>query len=96
VESIPADLVHHFLLALCTHTGTGLCFKDRGWYPWKDEENLGYEDEDEEKPVGFAKKSKTYNRIIGNLLKNLKPTEDARQQELALKIFVACPELVSP
>ena len=28
-----ADLVHHFLLAICTRPGVGLCFKDRGWYP---------------------------------------------------------------
>jgi nucleolar pre-ribosomal-associated protein 1 len=37
---------------------------------------------------------RTYNRIIGHLLKNLRPTEDARHQELAMKILQACPELV--
>ncbi|KAJ3798099.1 ribosome 60S biogenesis N-terminal-domain-containing protein [Lentinula aff. detonsa] len=30
---VPADLVHHFLLALCTRPGLGLCFRDQGWYP---------------------------------------------------------------
>jgi nucleolar pre-ribosomal-associated protein 1 len=102
-ESIPADLVHHFLLALCTHPGTGLCFKDSGWYPRQEEdEHLGADGEIDD-PESYRtsgdgrrqdKTGKTYNRIIGHLLKNLRPTEDARHQELATNIFQACPELV--
>ncbi|KAJ4475724.1 hypothetical protein J3R30DRAFT_3706325 [Lentinula aciculospora] len=30
---IPADLIHHFLLAICTRPGQALCFRDQGWYP---------------------------------------------------------------
>ncbi|KIK54460.1 hypothetical protein GYMLUDRAFT_1022449 [Collybiopsis luxurians FD-317 M1] len=32
-DGVPADLVHHFLLALCTRPGQGICFRDQGWYP---------------------------------------------------------------
>ena len=28
-----AQVVHHFLLALCTHPGFGIAFEGRGWYP---------------------------------------------------------------
>jgi nucleolar pre-ribosomal-associated protein 1 len=41
------------------------------------------------------KGGKIYNKILSNILKSLKVNEDARQQELALKILVACPELVA-
>jgi nucleolar pre-ribosomal-associated protein 1 len=103
LESIPADLVHHFLLALCTRPGTGLCFKDNGWYPRQEDDEYPVTDEEIEDPESYRtvrdgqrqdRTGKTYNRIIGHLLKNLRPTEDARHQELAMKIFQACPELV--
>lgn len=92
VEQIPADLIHHFLLAICTRTGFGLCFKDRGWYPRRDEDAAEKNDDDEGNRQG---QGKIHNRILANVLKNLKPNEDLRQQELALKILTACPELVS-
>ncbi|KAG6897168.1 hypothetical protein C0992_003674 [Termitomyces sp. T32_za158] len=82
-DHVPADLVHHFLLALCTHPGTGICFKDRGWYP--------RESDGEDEPG----RGKIHNRILANVLKTLKVNEDLRQQELALKILSACPELVA-
>ncbi|KAG5724436.1 Laccase-2 [Termitomyces sp. T112] len=82
-DHVPADLVHHFLLAICTRPGTGICFKDRGWYP--------RESDGEDEPG----RGKIYNRILANVLKTLKVNEDLRQQELALKILAACPELVA-
>ncbi|KAG6873594.1 hypothetical protein C0995_013967 [Termitomyces sp. Mi166 len=82
-DHVPADLVHHFLLAICTRPGTGICFKDRGWY-------LRESDGEDEPGRG-----KIYNRILANVLKTLKVNEDLRQQELALKILAACPELVA-
>ncbi|EJD00768.1 uncharacterized protein FOMMEDRAFT_169024 [Fomitiporia mediterranea MF3/22] len=81
---VPADVVHHFLLAICTHRGIGVCFNDNGWYPRKENEG-----------DTLQKKEKIYNKILANVLKMLKISEDARQQELALKICRACPELVS-
>lgn len=102
-ESIPADLIHHFLLALCTRPGVGLCFKDNGWYPRQEDDEFTIIDDEIEDPDSRRtdensqmqdKSGKTYNRILGNLLKSLRPTEDARHQELALKILQACPELV--
>lgn len=90
--SIPADLVHHFLLAITTHPGSGICFKDQGWYP---REYLGDDiiprDEDPKPDRG----GKIYNKILANVLKLLKLNEDSRQQELAFKILQACPELVA-
>lgn len=93
-DGVPADLVHHFLLALCTHPGTGLCFKDGGWYPKEDDDMKGDEN-DEDNQRGNVRGTRVYNVVIQQLLRHLKPTEDSRNQELALKIFRACPELVS-
>lgn len=41
------------------------------------------------------KRGKIYNKILANILKTLKVNEDSRQQELAIKILSACPELVA-
>lgn len=97
-ESIPADLIHHFLLALCTRPGIGLCFKEAGWYPREEGDQKETEEVDDRAKGNEGRRhgsSKIYNVVIGQLLKHLKPTEDARQQELALRIFQASPELVS-
>ncbi|KAJ6512246.1 ribosome 60S biogenesis N-terminal-domain-containing protein [Mycena vitilis] len=91
-EHVPADLVHHFLLAICTRPGVGICFKDRGWYPRKSETDGVPDDRD---VPSREKGGKIYNKILGNILKTLKVNEDLRQQELALKIMAACPELVA-
>jgi nucleolar pre-ribosomal-associated protein 1 len=91
LDLVPADLVHHFLLALCTRPGTGICFKDQGWY-------LRISDGDEKSPqdgdeLSMQRGGKIYNKILANVLKTLKVNEDPRQQELALEIMTACPEL---
>lgn len=92
-DHIPADLVHHFLLAICTRPGTGICFKDHGWYPRNTDsgDSIG---KDEDEPAKQYS-GKIYNKILANVLKALKVNEDLRQQELALKIMSACPELVA-
>ncbi|KAI1792498.1 ribosome 60S biogenesis N-terminal-domain-containing protein [Ganoderma leucocontextum] len=96
-ESVPADIVHHFLLALCTRLGVGLCFHDRGWYPREiDTDQRGLIGTDEHADNDARQKGgRIYNKIIANVLKTLKVNEDPRQQELALKILAACPELVA-
>ncbi|KAG8218153.1 ribosome 60S biogenesis N-terminal-domain-containing protein [Butyriboletus roseoflavus] len=95
-EHVPADIVHHFLLAICTHPGQGICFRDRGWYLRETDEVGLAEPEDVE---GTRQKGvhvgKIYNKILANILRVLKVNEDPRQQELALKITAACPELVA-
>jgi nucleolar pre-ribosomal-associated protein 1 len=91
-EHVPADLAHHFLLAICTRPGIGICFKDRGWYPRKLETESAPDDEENR---SRDKGGKIYNKILANILKTLKVNEDPRQQELALKIMAACPELVA-
>ena len=90
-DQVPADLAHHFLLAIGTHPGVGVCFKDRGWYPRETGDAvLAQSDNDETAP----KNARIYNKILAQLLKSLKVNEDPRQQELALRIMSACPELV--
>lgn len=88
-DDIPANLVHHYLLGICTHTGIGICFQDRGWYPRQDD-NISDNKNQETSGSG-----KVYNKILRNFLKTLKVGEDGRQQELALKILSACPELLA-
>ena len=85
--------MHHFLLAICTRPGTGLCFSDRGWYPREFADESGSkENQDDDGPN--HKGSKIFNKILSNVLKTLKVNEDPRQQELAYKILLGCPELV--
>ncbi|KAF8994562.1 ribosome 60S biogenesis N-terminal-domain-containing protein [Cyathus striatus] len=89
-EEIPADLAHHFLLAISTRPGVGICFRDRGWYPREAESDVKPAEGDERGGRG-----KIYNKILANIVKTLKVNEDARHQELAMKILAACPELVA-
>jgi nucleolar pre-ribosomal-associated protein 1 len=88
-DHIPADVAHHFLLALCTRPGAGVCFKDRGWYP---RDSI---DEEHAQAEADQRGGKIHNKILANVLKSLKVNDDPRQQELALKIMAACPELPS-
>ncbi|KAH9931396.1 ribosome 60S biogenesis N-terminal-domain-containing protein [Amylocystis lapponica] len=96
-DHIPADVVHHFLLAMCTRPGIGLCFRDRGWYPREADgegelvETHAEAFDDRLKQRG----SRVYNKILANVLKTLKVNDEPRQQELAFKILMACPELVA-
>ncbi|GBE85449.1 hypothetical protein SCP_0706360 [Sparassis crispa] len=94
-DHVPADIAHHFLLAICTRPGVGLCFQDRGWYPRESDldDSAPLETGDEAR-LGH-KSSKIYNKVLANVLKVLKVNEDPRQQELALKVLAACPELVA-
>lgn len=86
--------MHHFLLAICTRPGVGICFKDRGWYPRDSDGDDSAAVIDDDEPA-IRRNGKIYNKILANLLKSLKVNEDLRQQELALKIMTACPELVA-
>jgi nucleolar pre-ribosomal-associated protein 1 len=92
-DHVPADLAHHFLLAICTRPGVGVCFKDRGWYP-RDSDGDDAVTNIHSEPTIY-RRGKIYNKILANFLKTLKVNEDSRQQELALKIMTACPELVA-
>jgi Ribosome 60S biogenesis N-terminal. len=92
-DHIPADLVHHFLLAICTRPGIGICFRDRGWYP-RHSDDVGNDEKEGNEPAK-QNSGKIFNKILGNVLKTLNVNEDLRQQELALKIMSACPELVA-
>lgn len=83
-----ASTAHAFLLAICTHPGTGVCFRDRGWYP----REQSHEGESEKEGEGGGK---IYNPILARFLPFLKPHEDTKQAELAIAVLEACPELVA-
>lgn len=85
---IPADLVHHFLISICSVPDVGVCFKDTTWYPAKP--NTATTTTSDES----NKNSKITNRVLAKFITTLKPADDMRQQELVLKILGACPELV--
>jgi nucleolar pre-ribosomal-associated protein 1 len=89
--------VHHFLLAICSRPGVGICFKDCGWYPRERDAAAAAEiiSKDDDLDLPAARGSKIHNKILSNILKSLKVNEDPRQQELAVKIMSACPELVA-
>ncbi|KAG9026256.1 hypothetical protein FRB95_009056 [Tulasnella sp. JGI-2019a] len=86
-EDAPADVAHHFLMAICTRPGTGICFKSRGWYPRQ--LNAFETGRDDRRP------SKLYNTVLLHFITTLKANDDVRQQELVLKVLEACPELVA-
>jgi hypothetical protein len=85
---IPADLVHHFLISICSVPDVGVCFKDTTWYPAKPNTTTTTTNDESNK------NSKITNRVLAKFITTLKPADDMRQQELVLKILGACPELV--
>ena len=87
-----ADIVHHFLLSICTHRGVGICFADLGWYDSLETKNSARENAAEASEPRY----RIRNKILLNLLRFLKIEDDARQYELACRILSCCPELVSP
>lgn len=95
-DHIPADLIHHFMLAVMTRPGEGICFKSRGWYPRDNslEQNMERNANLDVEESVTSQGGKIYNKILANIVKVLKVNEDSRQQELTFKILEACPELV--
>lgn len=86
-----ADVAHHFLLALCTHPGRGVCYVDEGWYGrQKDVED------DEEREEGGSDQMGIYNKVLLGVLRSLSFTRSPKQGELALRILAASPELSGP
>ena len=87
-SGIPADLVHHFLMSICTVPDKGVCFRDAGWYSAN---TLAGRDTTE----GEGKSAeKIQNRILSRFIATLRPADDMRQQELLLRVLSVCPELV--
>lgn len=82
-EPSAAEVAHHFLLAICTHPGSGVCFKSRGWYSRRFSQ-----DEVNEKPALLV------NKALAALVKYLTPNDNMMQQELVLRIMEAAPEVV--
>ncbi|KAG0202965.1 hypothetical protein BGX28_004598 [Mortierella sp. GBA30] len=84
-----AQLVHGFMMALCTMPGVGICFQDAAWYP----PSTVTAGTTVEKTTSDSNKH-IFNKTLSQLLTHLRPTENLLQQELTLSILTACPELV--
>ncbi|KAF9361204.1 hypothetical protein BGX26_005028 [Mortierella sp. AD094] len=97
VEPVPnsdqtvAQVMHGFMMALCTTPGVGICFQDAAWYPPSTLKSAG----SVEKSSGEGTKH-IFNKTLSQLLTHLRPTEHILQQELVVSILTACPELVRP
>ncbi|KAJ9070940.1 hypothetical protein DSO57_1002565 [Entomophthora muscae] len=78
-EGSENSLVFNFLIEVCTHPGTGICFRDGGWYP---RERRG----EDRRPV---------NGVLSSFLMTLRPTESLQHQTLVLGILKASPALAS-
>ncbi|KAG0267366.1 hypothetical protein BG011_006783 [Mortierella polycephala] len=84
-----AQLVHEFMMALCTTPGVGICFQDAAWYP----PSTLTSTTSVEKAAGENTKH-IFNKTLSQLLTHLRPTENILQQQLTVSILTACPELV--
>lgn len=94
-----ADVIHHFMLALCTHPGRGVCYVDDGWYGKKHARPEGEEEDGEEGDGAILANEGAggvYNKILLGLLKSLSPTRSPKQAELTLRILTASQELIAP
>jgi nucleolar pre-ribosomal-associated protein 1 len=92
-----ADVVHHFMLALCTHPGRGICYVDQGWYGRQQHHSPSNEDDEKEmQDESGGSTSAIFNKILLGLLKSLTPTRSSKQAELTLRILAASQELLSP
>ena len=90
VYHIPSKLIHHYFKLLTTNPGFGLCFKDDGWYPRKQQEiNISNNNANNEEKSN----NKLYNRLLLNLLKTLRIGDNELIADLALSILKACPEI---
>ncbi|KAG8978985.1 hypothetical protein FRC05_009195 [Tulasnella sp. 425] len=89
-----AEIAHHFLLALCTRPGSGVCFKSRGWYARNFDARHHHLATRDDHQTARRQENSLFNRVLPAFVKTLKPNDDPRQQELVLKVLEAAPELI--
>jgi len=99
-------MVMAFLEGVTATPGQGVCFPDEGWYPRREKDNLGMDDEAgeeaEKRGMGDGRgnrfKNGLHNRILSNVVRRmgLKAIDDkGRIAEWMLKVLQACPEIVA-
>lgn len=97
-----SDVVHHFLLALCTHPGRGVCYVDNGWYGRMNDKTNTDDDgsvegmEGANEDEGQGTRLSIYNKVLLGVLRSLTPYRSPKQGELAIRILKAAPELCGP
>jgi len=82
-----SQLAHNFLRRLCTLHGSGVCFKDAGWYMPGTAKTS--------KDSGDSRAPRVFNRALSSFLRYLRPHADTLQAELVIDILKTCPELVA-
>ncbi|KAG0365693.1 ribosome 60S biogenesis N-terminal-domain-containing protein [Gamsiella multidivaricata] len=88
-DQTAAQLVHSYMMALCTTPGVGVCFQDAAWYPPSTLKSTAFDERISEEGTKHI-----FNKTLSQLLNHLRPTENNLQQELTVSILTACPELV--
>ncbi|KAI8065719.1 ribosome 60S biogenesis N-terminal-domain-containing protein [Gongronella butleri] len=78
---VVAELVHEFLLSICTVPDVGVCFRSPGWYPAETDKTKGH--------------ASASNSCLAKFILSLQPSDDMRQQALLLGILRVCPELIA-
>jgi nucleolar pre-ribosomal-associated protein 1 len=101
------DIIHDFMLLVCTFPEAGVLRSSTGWYPPKDDSlvneasepgdksrvDLGLEVLDSYGNIG--RQVTLRNRVLGDFIHTLKPYKSSPERELVLAIFKAAPELVA-
>ncbi|KAJ3412602.1 nucleolar pre-ribosomal-associated protein 1 [Chytridiales sp. JEL 0842] len=84
--STVADVVHTFLMHLCTKPGSGICYEDLGWFHGI----VKSEDQSNQKTGRFR------NTVLLRWAGFLRPTEIELEKVALLELLRNCPELVQP
>ena len=101
-SSIP-DAALDLLKVVCTSRQHGILFKQDGWYPSQTHDesskrnmsmDCSFRSNNEQTGL-YKNRVPVRNTTLASFLQDLRPWADAREQELALAIFQAAPELVA-
>ncbi|TYJ56309.1 hypothetical protein B9479_003000 [Cryptococcus floricola] len=90
------ELVYSFLIGITATPGKGVCFVDEGWYPRRAEGDK--KDDERKESSNDAWRKGLHNRILGNVVRKVGTQvvdEDGIVGDWMIRVFEACPELVS-
>jgi hypothetical protein len=89
------ELVHEFLLGLCTVPGAGICFEDAGWFYGATQQQQRTT-KGQQKDGKEGKQGRLKNTVLLRWAGFLRPIEIDLEREALLELFRNCPELVQP
>lgn len=85
-EKEKVELVHQFLVSICTQPGYGLCYRDEGWY-------LADLQRSNTEAVDHSHKRILHNIRLLRFLEMMSPLKVMGHRNLIVKILAATPEL---